>query len=291
MKRFEEEAEQARISLEQERERLRSAESLLAEARAASQPPERVRQFEEEVERTRRNIAEEQADLRETRLRAAIAGGVGVLPTPEQLDQLEAGVDQARAAVNQQEAGVDQARAAIRQQEAGVDQARAGVRQQEAGADQARAAVDQARASLDKATVRAPVSGMVLRRLVEPGAVVAPGAAIAELANLGDLFVKVFIPMPQIGLVELGMTVDVLVDTFPDRPFKGEVVHISDRAEFTPRDVVTKEERVTMVVAVKVQLRDGLGGELKPGMSADLVFPAMIEPPCRLGVFGACLYR
>jgi HlyD family secretion protein len=78
----------------------------------------------------------------------------------------------------------------------------------------------------------------------------------------------VYIPEPQIGKIRLGDPARVYVDAFPGRPFAAKVQEINDQAEFTPKDVQTREERVKLVFAVKLAVENA-GGVLKPGMPAD----------------------
>ena len=90
------------------------------------------------------------------------------------------------------------------------------------------------------------------------------------LGDLDEVTLTVYVPEDQLGRVRLGQSVDVRVDTFPDRVFQGQVVAIAHEAEFTPRNVQTQEERVNMVFAVDVSIPnpDHL---LKPGVPADAV--------------------
>ena len=78
-------------------------------------------------------------------------------------------------------------------------------------------------------------------------------------------------PETRVGQVTLGQMVRVTVDSFPGRAFEGTVVHIADSAEFTPRNVATKEERVNLVFGVEIDLENE-DGALKPGMPADAQF-------------------
>lgn len=247
------------LQLQQARAALQGAEARLAEAKAGPRP-EQARQAEE--------LARQAA--------AALAGAQRNYDTVKRLyDQGAATRSQLDAATTQLETATAQARAARAQ----ADLVLQGptpeqIRQLEAAVAQARAAADLAQLNLDRATVKAPVAGTVLRRLVEPGALVAAGATISTLANLDDLWLRVYVPEARLDAVRLGMTVQVTVDAYPGKLFRAEVVQISDKAEFTPRNVQTKEERATTVYAVKLQLREGLKGELKPGMPADVSFPA-----------------
>jgi multidrug resistance efflux pump len=90
------------------------------------------------------------------------------------------------------------------------------------------------------------------------------------LADLEQLTLTIYIPEDQLGWVQIGQPVSVTVDAYPDRVFVGTVTHIASEAEFTPKNVQTREERVSMVFAVKVALSNK-DHALKPGMPADAV--------------------
>ena len=85
----------------------------------------------------------------------------------------------------------------------------------------------------------------------------------------------VYLPETKIGQVQLGQEVQVTVDSFPNQTFEGQVAHIADRAEFTPRNVATQEERVNLVFAVEIRLPND-EGLLKPGMPADARFEGRV---------------
>jgi multidrug resistance efflux pump len=138
----------------------------------------------------------------------------------------------------------------------------------ESHVQQAEAALDTLRVQLDKMTLRAPRSGTVLRRMVNVGELAAPNFSLLTIADLDQVTLTVYVPENQIGLVKVGQTVHVNVDSFPERTFSGEVVHIASRAEFTPKNVQTKEERVSTVFAVKIGIPNP-DHALKPGMPAD----------------------
>jgi multidrug resistance efflux pump len=88
------------------------------------------------------------------------------------------------------------------------------------------------------------------------------------IANLDEVTLVIYIPETRLGQVQVGQKVEVEVDSFPDRVFMGEIVNIAGEAEFTPRNVQTKEERVNLVFAVKVSIPNP-DHALKPGMPAD----------------------
>jgi len=91
------------------------------------------------------------------------------------------------------------------------------------------------------------------------------------IAPLDELTVTVYIPEDRYGQISLGDTATLSIDSFPEESFEATVIHIADQAEYTPRNVQTKEERQTTVFAIKLSV-DNAEGMLKPGMPADLVF-------------------
>jgi HlyD family secretion protein len=136
--------------------------------------------------------------------------------------------------------------------------------------EMARAAVETLRVQAEKYTLTAPISGLVLERPVQVGEVAMPGAPQMTLGDLDNLTLTVYVAEDQLGQVGLGQPVSVTVDAYPGRAFMGTVTFIASQAEFTPKNVQTKEERVSMVFAVKVRLPNP-DHALKPGMPADAV--------------------
>ncbi len=136
-------------------------------------------------------------------------------------------------------------------------------------AKQAEATLRLATVRLEKTDIRSPIRGTVLVKDSEQGEVVSPGVPIVTIADLDDMWVKIYINEADLGKVKLGQPAKVWVDSFPEREFSGKVIYISDQAEFTPKNIQTREDRVKLVFAVKVGI-DNEGGLLKPGMYADI---------------------
>jgi multidrug resistance efflux pump len=146
--------------------------------------------------------------------------------------------------------------------------------------DQAKTALAQAQANLalldtqiSKLTVNAPMDGIILTRNVEPGEIIQPGGTALSMANLNDLTITVYVPEDRINEIKLGQSAAVMIDAATGvRPtFDAKVIHISDQAEFTPRNVQTVEGRSSTVYAVKLEISDP-SGVLKIGMPADVTF-------------------
>jgi len=139
-----------------------------------------------------------------------------------------------------------------------------------AQAEAAKAQLDARRREVD---VLAPITGVVLSRNVEAGEVLGAGTPVVTLADLSVLDLNVFIPEAKVGFVHVGDPVEVGVDSYPGEVFPGKVKAIGSKAEFTPRNVESKEDRVTLVFKVTVTVPNG-DGRLKPGMPADAAFVA-----------------
>jgi membrane fusion protein YbhG len=120
--------------------------------------------------------------------------------------------------------------------------------------------------------ITSPLAGVVLERLVEPDEFAAPGSTVMVVASLDALTLTIYVPEDRYGQISLGQTIPVTIDSFPGETFNGKVIFISDQAEFTPRNVQTKDSRQTTVYAVKLDL-EPTGGRLKPGMPADVTIP------------------
>ena len=155
--------------------------------------------------------------------------------------------------------------------QAQVAQAEAAVAQAQANLDQAEAALQVIDTQLEKYTVYAPAAGVVLTLNIEVGEIVTPGSTALVTGNLDPVKLTVYIPEDRYGGVYLGQEVEVSVDSFPEEKFIGKVTRISDKAEFTPRNVQTVEGRRSTVYGVDIVVPNP-DQKLKPGMPADVTF-------------------
>ena len=152
---------------------------------------------------------------------------------------------------------------------------RAGARREEIAAAEARLAVVDAqiaalRKSLEDASVQAPVAGVVTDRLADPGELVAPRTPLVVVSDLDRAWANVYVDEPIVPTLKLGQTITLVTDA--QQRIEGRVTYISPRAEFTPRNVQTAEERTKLVYRVKVTA-DNRDGVLKPGMPVEAEIP------------------
>jgi HlyD family secretion protein len=173
--------------------------------------------------------------------------------------------------VDQAQAQLIRAKAAIRGSQANeLDIKR---RQQDVVAKQADIEREQAQialidAQLADTTASSPIAGVVLVKSVDVGEVIAPGTAVVTVGDLDHPWLRAYIPETDLGRVKLGAKVDVKTDSFPGRIFNGRVTFISSEAEFTPKQIETKDERVKLVYRIKIEI-DNPQHELKSNMPAD----------------------
>jgi len=232
---------------------------------------------------------------REEQMRAALnTANEGLTAAQARLTQLKSGAT--KNEINGAQARVDAAKAQQGMAQAQLEQMQKGARTEQLAAAQAqidaaaaqfdgagaqieaaKAQAEALQAQIDKLTLRAPLSGVVLKRNIEPGEVVAPGAALMSLGDTGNLYITVYVPEDRYGQIKAGQPVTVKVDSFPADKFAAKVTRIADQAEFTPRNVQTAEGRATTVFAVKLAV-DNADGRLKPGMPADVYFEDQVTP-------------
>ncbi|OGL00229.1 MAG: hypothetical protein A3I14_05420 [Candidatus Rokubacteria bacterium RIFCSPLOWO2_02_FULL_73_56] len=244
-----------------------SREQELEQARAALRNASAVREWSQrELARARELYAKELISFQEVdRTRNAYdVAAANEAAAREKLALLEAG-----ARRNEIEA----ARAELKAAQERVRLLRAGPRSDAVAA--ARAQVMEARAALAVAQARlaetrlfSPLAGLVLRKNLEVGETANPGVAILTLLDPKDMWLRAYVSETDLGRIRLGQPATISVDAFPGRTFAGTLSEIASEAEFTPKNVQTKKERVNLVFRVKIAVRDA-EGVLKPGMPAD----------------------
>jgi multidrug resistance efflux pump len=140
--------------------------------------------------------------------------------------------------------------------------------------------IDAARAQLDaderqlaymqrqrqETTVVAPADGVIESMDLRPGDLVGANQPVAKMLEPDQLWVRVYVPEPELGRVRLGQKAVLTVDTYPKREFPGKVVEIRTQAEYTPRNVQTLDQRMDQVFGTKVAI--DRAPELRPGMAA-----------------------
>jgi HlyD family secretion protein len=133
---------------------------------------------------------------------------------------------------------------------------------------EARATLDVVRARLSETRLVAPITGVVLRRNLEAGETAGVGMSVVTLLDPADLWLRAYVAETDVGRIRVGQPAAITVDAFPGRVFPGAIREIASEAEFTPRNVQTKKERVNLVFRVKIDVRNA-DGVLKPGLPAD----------------------
>lgn len=178
---------------------------------------------------------------------------------PEDVAEAKAMWDQALAKVEEMEAGT-------RYEDKKLALARVG---------EARAKLAEIDVYVNEAILRAPEKlgkARVEVISVRPGDIVAANQPVVRVLRTEDWWVKVFVPETKLGHVRDHQEVEVYLDTFPGKPFKGVVEQIANVSEFTPRNVQSLEERRNQVFAVKIRIENA-EGKFHAGMAAEVVFP------------------
>lgn len=159
------------------------------------------------------------------------------------------------------------AQARYEQAQANLEKLERGNRREDVEHAKAAYAYDQAR--FRERQVTAPSAAIVEVLDVRPGDLIAPNTPVATLLEKDQIYVRIYIPETEYGRIKLGQKAEIRVDSFPYSVFDGEVEQINQRAEFLPRNVQTREERVHQVFGVKIRINDP-GGHVLAGMAADV---------------------
>lgn len=204
-------------------------------------------------------VSKQQRDTAEANWKMALAQKQN---TQHKLDELQKGYRPEEIAA---------AEARYHQTQATLEKFERGNRKEDVEAAKAAFALEKAR--YRERQVVAPSAATVEVLDVRPGDLIAPNTPIATLLERDQIYVRIYIPETQIGHVQLGEKAEIRVDSFPNQAFSGVVEQINQQAEFLPRNVQTREERVHQVFGVKVRIDDS-SHRVRAGMAADVKFNA-----------------
>jgi HlyD family secretion protein len=142
----------------------------------------------------------------------------------------------------------------------------------EADLEQSRIALEQANLTLGKYSIKAAIDGVYSIRNVNIGDIINPGTSVATISDLKDLWVNVFIPQKKLTSISNGQELDLRVKALDNGTVKGRIVHIADKAEFTPKNTETDDAKENTVFKVKIKISEKVE-LLKPGMTVDAIIP------------------
>lgn len=142
-----------------------------------------------------------------------------------------------------------------------IEQAKANLRK-------AKASVGLLEKNIRDSYITSPLNGFVVKKFVEAGETVSPMSSLVKVSNLSSVNLIIYVSEVDLGKIKLGQKAEITIDTYPDKKYEGKVTYISPEAEFTPKNIQTKDERTKLVFAVKVEIPNK-DFDLKPGMPAD----------------------
>jgi HlyD family secretion protein len=213
---------------------------------------EEIAQAQANVERAEADLSGAQKDLE--RMQGLLDRGSGAT---KPRDDARTRRDVAAATLEGQREALRRLKAGTRREE--IDAARARVAAADAG-------IAQLQQRLRDATITSPLAGVVTERLAEPGEILQAASPLCVVTDLAHAWVAVFVPGPDLARLRIGQPATVVTDDGQAR--QGRITFIASEAEFTPKNVQTRDERVKLVYEIKISLdnRDGL---FKPGMPAE----------------------
>ncbi len=285
----EQEAQTARLRLPTLEARMAQLE--IQKGQASLDAAGRVAAGESQVAAARADLARAEVELEQARsdarrLRVLADKGAAPEQAAEQLASkvkgTEAVVEAARRQVAAAEGALEVAKAArsnpelIEAEKAALrrqmEEARGVVRIAEEGVGAARALLSEAESEVEGLVITAPFSGVVVTRAAEPGQVIAPGQPLLTLVDPSQLYLRGYVPQSYIGLVEVGSTIEVFLDSQPDKSLQGKVLRVDPEAMFTPENTYFQQDRVRQVVGIKIALPAD-PGPAKLGMTGEARLP------------------
>lgn len=221
--------------------RVAAQEQVLAKLEAGARPQE-IAQAQAEVGAARAQVVKARQDF-------------------ERQEELVRTRASAQRALDEARAALDVAQGRLKVAEETLSLLHDGARAEDIAAARAqldgeKALRDLARRRLADTELTAPADGVIMSRVREPGAVMAPGAAVVTLAKTTPVWVRAFVPEPRLGAVAPGTPVRVLTDSRPQSPYAGRVGYVSPVAEFTPKTVQTEDLRTDLMYRFHVVIEE-----------------------------------
>lgn len=218
-----------------------------------------------EIAQGRATVAEREADLENARLAFT------------RTQQLRQSGNAPQSTLDQNQADRDMAQARLDSARQALDLLLEGNRAEDIAAGRANLAAAQAdlataETSLADATLAAPADGIILSRVAEPGAIMAPSSVAYVLSLTRPVWIRAYVAEPDLGRVHPGLEVEVVTDTRPDRPYRARVGFVSPVAEFTPKTVQTPELRTDLVYRLRI-IVDAPDPALRQGMPVTVRVP------------------
>jgi HlyD family secretion protein len=227
----------------------------------------------QEIRQARARVTEAQASLRaieEQYRRSSTLVKVNAI-SRQSFDDIQASRDAARARLASAQQTLALALEGFREEDIAAGRSQLA---------EAEARLEQARIRLEDTAISAPADGVLLTRVVEPGAIVAAGQTVATLSLNHPVWVRAYVPEPDLGHIWPGMPAEIYTDSRPDRPYQGHVGFISPEAEFTPKNVETPRLRTDLVFRLRLVAENPDEG-LRQGMPVTVKLEKQNPPPER----------
>ncbi len=265
--------ERLRLARQQAEAEVAAQRQVVARYRAGSRPEE-IRQA-----RAQRDAAQVAVADAEAYYRRQVELADRHFISRQQADSARFALDKARDQLNAAKATLRLAELGPRKED---------IAAAEANLAAAEAAVAVIQRDLQEGELRAPSAGVIENRVLEPGDMASPQKPVFTLALTDPVWVRTWLPEPQLGRVPVGARAWVHTDSHPEKRYRAWVGYVSPSAEFTPKSVETEEIRSSLVYQARVFVCEGQG-ELRLGMPATVIVPldqatpAQGADPCRGG--------
>lgn len=181
--------------------------------------------------------------------------------TKKQFDDIAARFDIAQSQLNSAKENLTKIKNIARPEE---------IRQAKSNYEKAEANAALIQKSINDCFVTAPFNGTIVKTFAEKGEMLSMLSNLFKISDLSKVELVIYVSEEDLGKVKLGQKAEVSTDTYKDKSYEGKVIYISPEAEFTPKNIQTKDERTKLVFAVKIEIPNP-NFELKAGMPADAI--------------------
>ena len=255
------------LSIQLQKEQVQA--SMEALTQKSNDPMPQVNVLNEQIATQRNQIAVQKQQLivlqkEQKRLENLVKADAA---TPKQLDDLNGQIDILRKQIEASESSISIFEKQILAQKAGVSIQNRGILSEKAPLEKRVKQLDE---QISRAKIANPIDGTVLSKYAEAGEITMAGKALYKIADMSEMTLRAYISGSQLSQVKINQMVKVMIDDGKDkyREMQGTVTWISDKAEFTPKTIQTKDERANLVYAIKIKVKND--GFLKIGMFGEI---------------------
>ena len=257
------------LSIELQKEQIAASMTALTERSNDAAPQISVYKEQIDVQRNQIAVQKEQLQVLQKEQKRVVNLVKAEAATQKQLDDMNGQVDILKKQIEATESSIKVFERQISAQTAVVGIQNRGILSEKLPLEKRMKQLDE---QLNRAKITNPIDGTILSKYAESGEITTAGKAVYKVADMSEMTLRAYITGDQLGQIKINQKVKVLIDEGKDkyRDLQGTIFWVSDKAEFTPKTVQSKDERANLVYAIKIKVKND--GTLKIGMYGEVLF-------------------